>query len=253
MSPNLSGLQVGTSGWSYAHWKGLFYPDHLKPAGYLEYYLTRFSCVELNSCFYHLPKETTVEGWMRRTPASFKFCPKLSRFITHQKRLADCGEALKRFFDVFERMRERLGPVLIQLPPGLSCDIPLLTDFLNQLEVYYKHYRFSIEIRHRSWITDEFFELLSRHGIAFVMADSNKRFPEHETVTTDTVYLRLHGPDSLYASDYDESSLHRYAERIIHWLRTDHEVWVFFNNDFHGYAVKNALQLNELVHSISDD
>ena len=187
---------------------------------------------------------------MQRTPGSFKFSLKLSRFITHQKRLVDCQEPLKRFFDVFERMRERLGPVLIQIPPGLSCDIPLLADFLSLLEVEYKHYRFSIEIRHRSWITDQFFELLAHHGIAFVIADSNNRFPDYEAVTSDTVYLRLHGPESLYASEYNDSSLHQYAEKIIKWLRTDHEVWVFFNNDFNGYAVKNALQLNELVHSL---
>ena len=248
--PNLSGLFIGTSGWSYPHWKEVFYPEYIKPARYLEFYLTRFNCVELNSCFYHIPRETTVEGWMQRTPGSFKFSLKLSRFITHQKRLVDCQEPLKRFFDVFERMRERLGPVLIQIPPGLSCDIPLLADFLSLLEVEYKHYRFSIEIRHRSWITDQFFELLAHHGIAFVIADSNNRFPDYEAVTSDTVYLRLHGPESLYASEYNDSSLHRYAEKIIKWLRTDHEVWVFFNNDFNGYAVKNALMLNELVHSM---
>ncbi len=164
--------------------------------------------------------------------------------------LCEDQEALKRFFDVFERMRVHLGPVLIQIPPGLSCDIPLLADFLNLLAVHYKHYRYAIEIRHRSWITDQFFELLAHHRIAFVIADSNNRFPEHEAVTTDTVYLRLHGPERLYASEYNESSLHRYAEKIINWLRTDHEVWVFFNNDFNGYAVKNALKMNELVHSI---
>jgi len=248
--PNLSGFHIGTSGWSYAHWKDVFYPEDIKPAGYLEFYLTRFNCVELNSCFYHIPRETTVEGWMQRTPGSFKFSLKLNRVITHQKRLADCQEALKRFFDVFERMRERLGPVLIQIPPDLSCDIPLLTDFLDLLEVHYRHFRFAIEVRHRSWITDQFFELLAHHGIAFVIADSNNRFPDHEAVTSDTVYLRLHGPERLYASEYNESSLHRYAEKIIDWLSTDHEVWVFFNNDFNGYAVKNALEMNELVHSM---
>ena len=87
---NLSGLFIGTSGWSYPHWKEVFYPEYIKPARYLEFYLTRFNCVELNSCFYHIPRETTVEGWMQRTPGSFKFSLKLSRFITHQKRLADC-------------------------------------------------------------------------------------------------------------------------------------------------------------------
>ena len=250
-TPDLSGLFIGTSDWSYAHWKEVFYPVHLKPAEYLEFYLTRFSCVELNSCFYHIPRKSTVEGWMRRTPGSFRFCLKLSRLITHQKLLVDCHEALERFFGVFEPMRERLGPVLIQIPPGLTFDLSLISDFLNLLEVHYRQFGFAVEVRHGSWINDQFFGLLARHGIAFVIADSNNRFPYDEAVTSGSVYLRLHGPGSLYASEYDESALRRYAEKILNWLGSGHRVWVFFNNDFNGYAVRNALNLNELVHSIS--
>jgi uncharacterized protein YecE (DUF72 family) len=247
--PESAALYIGTSGWSYDHWKGVFYPDNINQAQYLEYYLERFGCVELNSSFYHIPRKTTVEGWLRRTPESFRFCAKLSRFITHRKRLADCGEALERFFDVFEGMKPRLGPVLIQLPPGLSCDQSLISGFLDLLSTKYNHYRFAIEIRHGSWITDRFFELLRQHGIAFVIADSGGRFPYHEAVTSGSVYLRFHGPGKLYASEYGEPDLLRYAEKIMNWLTTGHEVWVFFNNDFNGFAVKNALRLNEIIHS----
>lgn len=248
--PVPSGLYIGTSGWSYGHWREVFYPADLKTARYLEFYLTKFNCVELNSSFYHLPKEKTVEGWMRRTPGTFRFCPKISRFITHQKHLSGCGEALKNFFDVFEGMRSRMGPLLIQITPGLSRDDALITDFFELLGTHGHSFRFAVEVRHRSWIADPVFELLSRYGIAFVIADSDGRFPFSETVITDMVYLRLHGPEQLYASDYDESQLRRYAEKIIHWLGTGHEVWVFFNNDFHGYAVKNALKLCDLIHSM---
>ncbi len=246
---NISQLFIGTSGWSYKHWAGIFYPDSIKPAGYLEYYLTKFSCVELNSSFYHLPRKTTVTGWEKRTPDTFKFCPKLSRFITHQKRLANTGDALKRFFDVFELMKTRLGPVLIQLPPGLSFDKSLIESFLNILTKQYNDYRFALEVRQKTWITNEFFDLLSQHGVAFVIADSGRRFPYHEAVTTDFVYLRFHGHEKLYASDYSDEALTQYADRIISWLNQGKEVWVFFNNDFNGFAVKDAEKLRELIYS----
>ncbi len=242
-------LYIGTSGWSYRHWSGIFYPENVKPAQYLEYYLTTFNCVELNSSFYNLPREATVKGWMKRTPESFRFCPKLSRFITHQKRLADSQEALRKYFDLFQDMKSRMGPVLVQLPPGLVYDRSLIIDFLDFLSEQYREYQFAIEIRHKSWIQDEFFQLLSQYGISFVMADSGNRFPYHEVVTADFIYLRFHGPEKLYASNYNESDLIKYAEKIINWLNEELEIWTFFNNDFGGFAVKNAIRLQEMIYS----
>jgi uncharacterized protein YecE (DUF72 family) len=242
-----SGWFTVTSGWSYRHWSGIFYPPEIKPARYLEFYISKFDCVELNSSFYHLPRATTVDGWLKRTPDTFRFCVKLSRFITHQKKLGDCEEALVRFFDLFGNMQSRLGPVLIQLPPGLSFDKSLAADFISLLKAQYGSYRFAVEVRHRSWITDGFFTLLAENGIAFVIADSGKRFPYHEAVTADFVYMRFHGMEKLYASDYDESSLLHYAEKILSWLGAGLDVWAFFNNDFNGFAVRNALRLNEMV------
>ena len=246
----LKRLFIGTSGWSYRHWSGIFYPENVKPTQYLEYYLTKFNCVELNSSFYHLPRESTVKGWMKRTPESFRFCPKLSRFITHLKRLVKSEEALGKYFVVFQDLKMKLGPVLIQLPPGLSYDKSLIADFFDLLNAQYNQYRFAIEVRHKSWISDDFFQLLEQYGISFVMADSGNRFPYHEVVTADFVYLRLHGPEELYASNYDESDLLKYAEKIINWLNEDLEVWVFFNNDFGGFAVKNAMSLHEMIDPI---
>jgi len=240
-------LFVGTSGWSYKHWAGLFYPAHIKPDKYLEYYITKLNCVELNSSFYHLPRERTITGWMKRTPGSFRICPKMSRFITHQKRLKDCEEPLRRYFELFDEMRSRLGPVLIQLPPGLSFDKSLLIDFVYILKERYNHYRFAIEVRHISWITDEVLNLLSEYDIAFVIADSGKRFPYYEAVTTDFVYLRFHGPEKLYASDYSDLALNTFSKMITEWLNNGKEVWAFFNNDFHGFAINNALKLRDMV------
>ncbi len=248
-TPNIPGLYIGTSGWSYKHWYGLFYPEDIKPVTFLEHYISYFNCVELNSSFYHLPKETTVTGWLKRTPGSFRFCPKLSKFITHQKRLADCKGALENYFNRLGLMHERLGPVLIQLPPGLSYDKAKTESFLMLLKAYYNNYRFAVEIRHKSWLTEGSLQLLTDYQIAFVIADSGKRFPYYEAVTTDFIYMRFHGHEQLYASDYNDESLFHYAEKIVHWLNRDKQVWVFFNNDYHGFAVKNALKLKEIIYS----
>jgi uncharacterized protein YecE (DUF72 family) len=241
-------LNIGTSGWSYKHWSGIFYPKEIKPDKYLEYYITRFDCVELNSSFYNLPRETTVTGWMNRTPETFRFCPKLSRFITHQMQLVNIELALRKFFDVFEGMKNRLGPVLIQLPPGLSYEKSLICNFLSLLKEHYNQYRFAVEVRNKSWTNDSFFGLLSQYGISFVIADSGNRYPYFEAVTTDFVYLRFHGREQLYASDYSENDLKSYAEKITVWLNEGKEVWVFFNNDYYCYAVKNADRLEKIIY-----
>lgn len=142
-----------------------------------------------------------------------------------------------------------MGPVLIQLPPGLEFDPSLIEEFLELLKKRYHSHRFAIEVRNRTWITDHFFNLLEKYGIAFVIADSGTRFPYHETVTTDFVYLRFHGHESLYASNYSEADLAGYAQKIKHWLEQGNKVWGFFNNDFHGFAVKNAERLRNLIES----
>lgn len=241
-----SKLHIGTSGWSYQHWSGNFYPYEIKPAGYLEYYITKFDCVELNSSFYHLPQAATVSGWVKRTEESFRFCPKLSKYITHQLQLNNIYESLQHFFTVFEGMKFRLGPILIQLPPGMAFDLSLVSEFICMLDNY-KGYRFAIEIRHKSWITDTFLNLLSEHNTGLVIADSGKRFPSCEAVTTDFVYLRYHGREKLYASNYNDTELILIAEKIIKWLNDDKEVWVFFNNDYGGFAPKNAEQLRYFI------
>ena len=243
----LKRLFIGTSGWSYRHWSEIFYPKDLKPDKYLEHYITKFSCVELNSSFYHLPLKTTVAGWMIRTPDTFRFCTKLNRFITHQLKLINIEGALENYFDVFKGMKDRLGPVLVQLPPGFSFDKPLLSGFLDLIKEQYSQYRFAVEVRHESWINDSCFDLLARHGVAFVIADSGNRYPYYDAVTAGFVYMRFHGREKLYASDYSETDLQPDAKRIMNWLDEDKEVWVFFNNDYGGYAVKDAERLKQMV------
>jgi uncharacterized protein YecE (DUF72 family) len=243
-------LHIGTSGWSYKHWSEIFYPKNIKPDKYLEFYTTRFDCVELNSCFYHLPLKTTVTRWLARTHENFKFCPKLSRFITHEMQLVNIEEAMRNFFDVFEGMKNRLGPVLIQLPPGLAYDRSLIGNFFNLIFEKYNRYRFAVEARNKTWMNNTFFDLLAQYGIALVTADSGNRYPYFEMVTSRFVYLRLHGREQLYASDYHENDLRSYAEKISFWLSKGKEVWVFFNNDYYGFAVKNAEKLKEIIASL---
>lgn len=161
--------------------------------------------------------------------------------------LVNIDESLDKFFGVFKAMREKLGPVLIQLPPGLYFDKTLIVNFLNLIKSRYSDYRLTVEIRNRTWINDDFFDLLEKYRAGFVIADSGDRYPSSENVTTDFVYLRFHGRENLYASDYSESVLNEYAGKIINWIKEGKDVWAFFNNDYYGFAVRNALRLREIL------
>jgi uncharacterized protein YecE (DUF72 family) len=240
-------LHIGTSGWSYKHWSGLFYPESVKPARYLEHYVTAFDCVELNASFYRTPGIKTVQGWARRTPASFRFCAKMSRFITHQKRLLNAAESLDRFLAVFDPLRDRLGPFLVQLPPSLRFNLSIADPFLNLLSSRRNIGEFALEARHDSWFTPESLSLLRHYGIASVIAYSGGRFSGAEVLTNHIVYLRFHGPDGHYHSSYTTDALSTYARKITGWLVEGRNVWAFFNNDFNGHAVRNAQELKGLI------
>lgn len=239
-------LRIGTSGWSYRHWKNIFYPPEVKMSQWLEYYATQFDCVELNTSFYRVPQEQTVKDWQKRTPDGFRFCFKLSRYITQLKKLNDVEEPLGKFFERMKPLRQCAGPVLVQLPPHFGFDAERTENFFKLLK-HYRSYRFALEARHQTWITAAAFELMKKYGVAFVIAESGGRFPYSETVTTDLVYLRFHGPAGLYASDYSSESLRKYAKMIGQWLDEKRDVWGFFNNDVNGYAIKNARELRALV------
>jgi uncharacterized protein YecE (DUF72 family) len=246
----LERLHIGTSGWSYKHWAGLFYPEMVKPAKYLEYYVTEFDCVELNASFYRTPSIKTVEGWARRTPTSFQFCVKMNRFITHRKKLVNAAEPLECFLAVFDPLRDRLGPFLVQLPPNLRFDMSIAESFLQMLASYRDTGEFALEARHDSWFTPESLSLLRHYGIASVIADSGGRFTEAGALTSPTVYLRFHGPGGLYSSRYSNEELTDYARKITGWLSEGGEIWAFFNNDIDGHAIHNARELHALVKSM---
>ncbi|ASZ10434.1 DUF72 domain-containing protein [Chitinophaga pendula] len=240
-------VHISTSGWSYKDWKGLYYPDDVKPIDYLSFYAKEFDCTEINTSFYHLPKKQTVINWAEKVPAHFRFCPKLSRYITHYKKLRDSESSLRIFFDVFDLIQPKLGPVLIQLPAQVHFQEDIAAAFYQVLHEQYGSYRFAIEVRDKSWFAGNSLALMEKYNVGLVIAHSGKRFPYKEAVTAKHIYLRFHGPGKLYASSYTKQSLRAYAKKCCHWLQHGHEIWIFFNNDFYGYAIENARTLNTMI------
>ena len=236
-------IRIGTSGFSYKHWKVLFYPATVKTSGWLEYYATFFDITEINASFYHLPKTETVAAWAKRVPAAFTFCPKMSRYLTHMKKLNDPEESFERFFETFTPLKRKLGPVLIQLPPALAFEHEKAETLYKLCRRKYAYYSFAMEVRHVTWLSGESIALMKQYNIAFVISQSEGRFPYEEFVTAQHIYIRFHGPRELYASSYSDEDLLKYATMFKEWKKNGHTVWAFFNNDIHGYAIDNAKTL----------
>lgn len=241
MGKKMAAVHIGTSGWSYKHWRERFYPKGMRPEDYLAWYARSFNTTEINTSFYHLPRASTIRHWADSVRQSFRFCPKISRYITHIKKLNDPGQTLPRFFKLFDPIRARLGPVLVQLPPQLPFHPERADTFYRALKTY-KGYRFALEPRHDSWLAAESLALLRRYRIAFVITESGGRWPTADLLTARHVYVRFHGPGG-YDRPYADSFLHAFADKIAHWREAGLTVWVFFNNDGRAHAVRNALTL----------
>jgi len=240
---------IGTSGYNYWHWwNGVFYPPEVPQRKWLEYYVRYFDTVELNVSFYRLPRKETFTSWYKRTPAHFLFALKGSRFITHVKRLKECQEPLNLFFDYAQGLKEKLGIVLWQLPPQFPLNLERLKDFCQLLASHELagHVRQAFEFRHPDWFKPEVYQCLREYNFSLCIAHSPE-YPESEEVTADFVYLRFHGGKILYGSKYTERELVEWGKKITHWLEQEKDVYVYFNNDAHGYAVENALRLGELI------
>lgn len=240
-------IHIGTSGWSYRHWKNEFYPPGMKPTDYLSYYAKIFDITELNTCFYHIPRDTTIEGWKEKVPKGFKFCAKMSRFVTHIKRLKEAEPSLEKFFNAFAPLKDKMGPVLIQLPPSLKFDYDIAENFYTLLREEYKGYEFVMEVRHETWLENDSLNLMTRFNIGVVVSQSGSRFPYSEMVTAKNIYVRFHGPEQLYASSYSDEQLVYFAEKFKEWSEEGHDVWAFFNNDINGHAYENAKRLEQFV------
>ncbi|MBS1617025.1 MAG: DUF72 domain-containing protein [Bacteroidetes bacterium] len=240
-------IHIGTSGWSYKHWRDRFYPTSLPATEYLSYYAQFFDTVEINTSFYHLPKIETVAHWTEMVPEGFYFCPKMSRYVTHMKKLHDPGETLERFFEVFQPMRGSTGPVLVQLPPSLGFHESLAADFFSVLQRDYPDQHYALEVRHDSWTKAEALELLQRFHVPLVISQSGVGFPYMEITSAKDIYIRFHGPGALYASCYTDEELRVFADKALEWMEGGHSVWFFFNNDINGYAITDALRLKDML------
>jgi uncharacterized protein YecE (DUF72 family) len=228
---------VGCSGWNYRDWRERFYPKGTPASRWLEHYASVFDTVEVNSTFYRLASETAVESWVRQTPDRFIFSLKASRYLTHIRRLRDMDRGVRRFYAPLAPLVEagRLGPILWQLPENFRRDDPALDNALGHLS----DGRHCFEFRHPSWFEEEVFELLRRHRVALVIGDHPERPFQAREVTTDWTFIRFHYGRQGRKGNYSAGELQTWKRRIAAW-RSRVEVFAYFNNDWQGFAPRNA-------------
>ena len=238
-------VRIGTSGWSYNHWQDVLYPPGTPPSRRLARYVEVFDTVELNASFYRWPKDSTFAGWRDQLPAGFTMTVKAHRGLTHFRRLASPEPWIERFETCWRLLGDRHGILLVQLHPEQPRDDARLDSFLRSMP---RSIRVAVELRHPSWNEPAVYELLERHRAAYVVM-SGPGLACVPRATTDLVHLRMHGPDrdSIYAGSYSAGELRHWAGLIEQWDRGGRDVWMYFNNDLGGHAVRNALSLRELL------
>ncbi len=240
-------ILVGTSGFSYDHWRGRFYPEKLVKAKWLEFYVTHFTTVELNNSFYRLPSEAAFATWRDSTPADFIFAVKVSRFITHIKRLKNTEDAVETFITRAKILGGKLGPLLYQLPPNMHRNDEVLTSFLSTLPQGMKHV---FEFRHQSWLEEKVFEILRKYDVGFCIFDMSS-LACSLVVTTDFAYIRFHGRAGLYSSCYSDEQLADWAKKLANLVANLKEIYIYFNNDAEAFAVRNAITLRGYLQNAS--
>ncbi|RJL22592.1 DUF72 domain-containing protein [Bailinhaonella thermotolerans] len=232
---------VGTSGWQYADWRGTVYPRDVPQKRWLEHYAAEFPTVENNNAFYRLPSRETFEGWRDRTPEGFVMAVKASRFLTHVKRLKDPAEPVERLLSAAEGLGDRLGPVLLQLPPTFRIDLDRLDDCLSRFP---RTVRVAVEPRHESWWTEELRHLLTERGAALCWSDRRNRLQAPLWRTAGWTYTRLHEGRAAPAPAYGRAALRTWADRV---AAAPGDAYVYFNNDPGGAAIANARTLTRLL------
>lgn len=230
--------RVGCSGWAYADWRGVVYPQHAPPRDWFAHYATRFDTVEIDSTFYRLPSVATVERWAGQAPPGFVYACKLGQFGSHRMKLRDATSWLPNHVERIRHLGPALGPTLVQLPPRWRRNAARLDEFLSAAP---RAMRWAVEVRDPSWLHDDVYDVLVRHGAALCIHDL---LPDHPWVrTTDWTYLRFHGPHALeqpYVGRYTGRRLWRVAERLRTWLAGGADVYAYFDNDVGGAAVLDA-------------
>jgi uncharacterized protein YecE (DUF72 family) len=241
-------VRIGCSGWNYPHWRERVYPKGLPSRRWLAHYAELFDTVEVNNTFYRLPKREAVAAWVAESPPGFLFAIKASRFLTHVKRLTEVGEGVRRFYERIEPLAAspKMGPVLWQFPHTFHRSDERLAAALPLLPAG----RHCFEFRHASWFCDEIYELLRAHDAALVIGDHPERqFQSHE-LTAEWTFVRFHYGNRGRGGNYSETELREWAERIESW-RAGADVYAYFNNDWNGYAVRNALSLSEMLEGVA--
>jgi uncharacterized protein YecE (DUF72 family) len=243
-------LWIGTSGYSYKHWRnGVFYPVDLPEKKWLEYYMTQFPTVELNVTFYRLPAQAVFKSWYKRADKNFRFFVKGSRYITHLKRLKEPAESLRIFFKTIAPLKEKNAGILWQLPPQFKADVKRLEIFLKALRKK-TDLPNVMEFRDASWFHDDVTSLFEKYDIAYCRADGRVFYQGMNIPDTSSlVYIRRHGPKetALYRHSYPEETIQRDAEEINSWLKKNKTVYVYYNNDIGGAAPRDAKKLEEFV------
>jgi uncharacterized protein YecE (DUF72 family) len=235
---------VGTSGWSYDSWRAAFYQDR-PPKEWLRFCAQRFSAIEVNATFYRLQSKETFERWRRETPAGFRFAIKAHRYLTHNRKLNDPLPGIRLERERASGLGDKLAAVVWQLPHNLHRNVERLELFARALRAW-RAVRHAIEFRHESWFDDEVASCLGEYRLAVCQSDAAD-WPLWDAVTTDLVYVRLHGHTLTYASDYSEGELRTWARRVRRWLGQGRDVHVYFDNDAFGHAPMNALRLMQLI------
>lgn len=244
-TPRLSGVHIGTSGWTYDHWAGRFYPAGLSRGRWRDHYVSQFDTVELNASFYRWPGLRPFESWGRSLPDGFRMSVKASRWLSHGRRLNDPeGAWADRLRAAVQALGAHAGVVLVQLPDTVERDDQRLDAFLSRTAGF----QVAMELRHPSWDHDEVGAILSRHGAAYVLTHGTGLHTVVRT-TAPFVYCRWHGPTTqpLYAGSYSEEELRTWADHIRGWREEGREVWGYFDNDGSAHAPANARALIDLL------
>ncbi|MEM2760698.1 MAG: DUF72 domain-containing protein [Nitrososphaerales archaeon] len=232
---------IGCSGWFYWHWKIIFYPETMPPSKWFHHYTTYFNTVELNSPFYHWPKQSTVKTWYRQSPDDFVYTLKVNRTITHIKKFKGSSRLVNAFYKISDDLKDKMGCFLFQLPPSLKFSDKKLKEIVSQIDAERKNV---IEFRHVSWFREEVYDELRRSGIIFCIV-SSPNLPEDFVKTSNEIYIRFHGKNSWYSYNYSNKEIEEWVRKIRKARAKN--VWLYFNNDANAYAVKNSLYLKKLL------
>jgi len=236
-------LFLGTSGWVYKHWMDLFYPRQMPSEQQLPFYAQHFPTVEVNFSFYRLPERAVFETWREQTPPEFLFAVKGSRYLTHMKKLKDPAEPLSRLMERASGLQEKLGPILFQFPHTWQLNLERLEPFLELLQQYPQQ-RYTFEFRHPSWLIPSVYQALERVGAALCLPVS-PTVPLDVCLTTSWTYIRMHSGQ--WGTGYSDEELLTWADHIRTFLEKDVDVYVYFNNDPEGHAIRDCQRLSGLL------